>query len=219
MLKRKILSVALAFAPVILLSACKVAGNEPVMEANVNTYSGIVWIGDSLTQGSLGGNNDNLPNAPYEKLKAYTNLPVEGYGYWGYKTHDIFWVYCDENHDNQRVSPDKLYILWVGSNDWAWNGEINTDTASVIAECEAFLNKGPVSNYLILGTTARIELREQIGGVRACDIINAALKDHFGEHYMDVNEVIGELAYVGDGVHLTQEAYDKVAAAVAQRIR
>lgn len=30
----------------------------------------IVWLGDSLTQGSLGHKNDNLANAPYEKLKS-----------------------------------------------------------------------------------------------------------------------------------------------------
>lgn len=173
----------------------------------------IVWLGDSLTQGSLGDNNDNLPNAPYEKLKAMAGVPVEGYGFYGYNTHDIFWVYRAESQLNQKRDPNKTYIFWVGSNDWVKDGVPNTETSGVINEIDKFISDGvQISNYIVIGTTARYELGDSY------KIINKALKDHYGTHYLDVADVIGPNGYIEDRIHLKQVSYDAVALAVYNKL-
>ena len=43
---------------------------QPEEAGETASTKAIVWLGDSLTQGSLGHKNDNLANAPYEKLKS-----------------------------------------------------------------------------------------------------------------------------------------------------
>ena len=174
----------------------------------------IVWIGDSMTQGSLGHNNDNVANAPYVRLMALCGVPVEGVGLYGYNTHDIFWTYTDAGQLGRTVDKDKTYILWVGSNDWAQGGVGNTDTAKVIAEIDRFLNlEGPVKNYIVIGTTSRYEL------AGLYPVINKALSDHYGVHYLDVINAIGPNGYGPDGIHLTQAAYDSVAGAVYTKLK
>ncbi|MBR6158915.1 MAG: hypothetical protein IKQ40_01340, partial [Lachnospiraceae bacterium] len=110
------------------------AGNEPVKGQP------IVWLGDSLTQGSLGDDNDNLPGAPYEKLKTLVDVPVEGHGYYGWNTHDVLWVYTDKSQLGQMADPHKTYIFWLGSNDWVVDDEPNAETAPVINEIDRFLH-------------------------------------------------------------------------------
>ena len=181
--------------------------------ANPNAQP-IVWLGDSLTQGSLGDNNDNLPGAPYETLKKLVNVPVEGYGLYGYNTHDIFWVYMDSTQYNQTIDPKKTYIFWVGSNDWVVEGVTNSDTAPVIAEIDRFLSlEGPVKNYIVIGTTARYELGDMYKK------INSDLSAKFGSHYLDVIDVIGKDGYGPDRIHLTQGGYDAVARAVYEKLK
>ncbi len=174
----------------------------------------IVWLGDSLTQGSMGDDNDNLPNAPYEKLKKLAApVPVEGYGLYGYNSHDIFWVYVDSDHFNQDVDPNKTYVLWVGSNDWVTPDGANSNTQPVIDEIDTFLTKfGEVKSYIIIGTTSRISLGDLYKP------INEDLKAHYGEHYMDVIDIINKYGYNGDNTHLTQESYDAVAEAVYEKL-
>ena len=190
----------------------------------------VVWLGDSLTQGSLGHENDNLANAPYVKLSEISGFNVEGYGFYGYKTHDIFWVYTDEEHENQKKDPGKIYVFWVGSNDWVIDGITNDDAESVINEIDSFVNGGGITNYLVLGTTARYELRSDYAGYgKAANlnagtdvykVINDKLKAHFGDKYLDVNEVIPlDTGYGPDNIHLTQESYDAVARLVYEKLR
>ena len=59
----------------------------------------IVWIGDSLTQGSLGDDNHNMdnPQAPWRVLGEISGWDVSGAGFSGYKTHAIFWAYGEYN--------------------------------------------------------------------------------------------------------------------------
>ena len=174
----------------------------------------IVWLGDSLTQGSLGGNNDNLPNAPYEKLKHLVNVPVEGYGIYGACTHDIFWLYLDEGHYNQEPDPDKVYVFWVGSNDWVADGVPNTDTSKVIGEIDTFIKReSGVKNYIVIGTTSRYELGDMYIP------INKELSAHYGNHYMDVIDIINKYGYSSDNIHLSQESYDAIAAAVYDKLK
>ncbi len=174
----------------------------------------IVWLGDSLTQGSLGHDKDNLPGAPYETLKKLVDVPVEGYGMYFYPTHDIFWVYTDSDHFNQTIDPKKTYIFWVGSNDWAGDNIPNTETSGVIAEIDRFLNlEGTINNYIVIGTTARYEL-----GPEMAKTINSSLAAKYKEHYLDILDVIGPNGYGPDKVHLTQEAYDAVAHAVYEKL-
>ena len=194
------------------------AGIETIEEGKQETGSDpnaapIVWLGDSLTQGSLGSNNDNLANAPYEKLKKMVSVPVEGVGLYGYKTNDIFWVYRDSSQMGNDIDPSKTYIFWVGSNDWVSDGVPNTDTAPVIEKIDTFLTaEGEVKNYIVIGTTARYELGDSY------KIINKALSDHYGTHYLDVTDVIGS-EYGPDKIHLTQKAYDAVAKAVYDKLK
>ena len=186
-------------------------------DAGTKTGSGqpVVWLGDSLTQGSLGDDNDNLANAPFEKLKKMVDVPVEGYGLYGFNTGEIFWTYTDENHINQKRDANKTYVFWVGSNDWVKDGVPNTDTTEVISRIDDFLNRNGVviKNYIVLGTTARYELGDSY------KVINAALAQHYGSHYLDVIDVIGPNGYVDDRIHLTQAAYDAVAKAVAGKLK
>ena len=175
--------------------------------------SAIVWLGDSLTQGSLGDDNDNLANAPYEKLRKMVSVPVEGYGMYGYNTHDIFWVYTDESQLNQKIDPDKAYIFWVGSNDWAPADSVNSDTAPVIAEIDSFIARGGLKNYIVLGTTSRWRLGDLYIP------INNDLAAHYGSHYMDVIDIINKYGYSPDNTHLSQESYDAIAAAVYEKLK
>ncbi len=176
----------------------------------------VVWLGDSLTQGSLGDDNDNLANAPYVKLQSMIPNKVEGYGLYGYPTHDIFWVYKDEGHYNQTVDPDKIYIFWVGSNDWCPIDGENTNTAPVIAEIDSFLASynGKVNDYIVIGTTQRWRL-----GLERAQIINADLKAHYGSHYLEVTDIIAKNGFSSDNTHLSQASYDAIAAAVANKLK
>lgn len=192
-------------------SASEEAGTQTTADSKTKA---IVWLGDSLTQGSLGDDNDNLANAPYEKLKNMVNVPVEGYGLYGYNTHDIFWVYLDEDHFNQEVDPQKTYVFWVGSNDWVVDGIPNSETSGVINEIDSFLNRGGgISNYIVLGTTSRINLGDLYIP------INKELKSHYGQHYMDVIDIINKYGYTPDNTHLSQESYDAIAAAVYEKLK
>lgn len=185
--------------------------------------STIVWLGDSLTQGSLGHDSDNLANAPYIKLAALSGRVIEGYGYYGYNTHDIFWVYVDENHENQRKDPAKTYVFWVGSNDWVVDGKTNDNAEAVIAEIDSFVSGGNITKYIVLSTTARYELRADYpsnDGKDMHQLINDKLQKHYGEKYLDVNSVIGiDDGYGPDNIHLTQKSYDDVAKLVDEKIR
>lgn len=178
----------------------------------------VVWIGDSLTQGSLGDIDDNLANAPYVTLSQLTGLKVEGFGYYGYNTHDIMWCYRDETQANQTVDPSKVYVFWVGANDWVHDGIVSTEVDGVNAEVDAILAKG-VEDYIVIGTIARKELREKIDNRIAYEIINDKLEEKYGEHYMDVIDIITETGYGPDDVHLRQEAYDRVAGAVRDKLK
>ncbi len=184
-------------------------------EQKRNTVKGqpIVWLGDSLTQGSLGDNNDNLPGAPYEKLKTLVDVPVEGLGLYGAKTHDIFWIYIDRTQMNQIADPTKTYIFWVGSNDWVNDEGVNSDTGPVIDEIDRFLHlEGAIDNYIVIGTTSRPGLEE------LCHDINRDLEDHYKEHYLDVLDIINRYGYSPDKTHLSQETYDAVADAVYEKL-
>ena len=174
----------------------------------------IVWLGDSLTQGSLGDDNDNLAGAPYEKLKTLVDVPVEGHGFYGWNTHDVLWAYTAKEQLGQIADPHKTYIFWLGSNDWVVDGEPNTDTAPVIKEIDRFLHlEGNIPNYIVIGTTSRHRLKDLYLP------INADLEEHYKEHYMDVIDIINWYGYSPDKTHLSQECYDAVAEAVYEKLK
>lgn len=174
----------------------------------------IVWLGDSLTQGSLGDNNDNLPGAPYEKLKTLVNVPVEGYGYYGLTTHDVLWLYTAKDQLGQTADPHKTYIFWLGSNDWVKEEGPNSDTEPVINEIDRFLHlEGNIPNYIVIGTTTR----HRLGDLYIP--INHDLEEHYGDHYMDVVDIINKYGYSPDKTHLSQESYDAIAVAVSEKLK
>lgn len=174
----------------------------------------IVWLGDSLTQGSLGDDNDNLANAPYERLKKRVNVPVEGYGMYGYTTHEVLWTYTDAAHLNQKADPNKTYIFWLGSCDWAPPDSVNSNTAPVIKEIDRFINlDGGIKNYIVIGTTSRWRLGDLYIP------INKDLAAHYGVHYMDVIDIINKYGYSEDNTHLSQASYDAIADAVYNKLK
>ena len=198
----------------IFITGCGV-GVEPAQAHNPV----IVWLGDSLTQGSLGDDGDNYIGAPPLKLMEDYDLTVEGYGFYGNTTHDVLWRYEDPSQENQTIDPDKVYIFWLGSNDWVIGGEPNCDTGKVTAELDDFINKGNIDKYIIMGTTARYELKEEMNGQPMYDIINDGLKSHYGDNYMDVAGIIGDDGYGPDNIHLKQDGYDRVAEAVYEKLK
>lgn len=200
-----------------------IQNSEPDSEANDSTVipnREIVWLGDSLTQGSLGRDNDNLDNAPSRKLEELSGIKVDDYGFYGYNTHDIFWVYRDETQRNQSVDSSKIYVFWVGSNDWTKDGIPNCDTAPVIAEIDHIIEAGNLTDYIVMGTTARCELVVDAGnGMLMYQSINNDLKNHYGEHYLDVIDAVTEEGYGPDNIHLTQAAYDSVAQLLYDKLK
>ena len=191
------------------------SASGPVEESGKLTGQPIVWLGDSLTQGSLGDKDDNLENAPYERLKSLVDVPVFGLGEYGHTTHEVLWEYCDSDHYDQAADPDKTYIFWLGSNDWVTGDGANSDTKPVIDEIDGFLDAydGAIRNYIVIGTTSRYEI-----GDHYIDI-NKDLADHYGEHYLDVIDIIDKYGYVEDKTHLTQASYDAVADAVFEKLK
>ena len=184
-------------------------------DTGVTSPKAIVWIGDSLTQGSLGDENDNLANAPYEKLKAMVNVPVQGFGFWGYTTHDALWAYTDDSQCNQEADPNKIYIFWLGSNDWVVDGVPNANTAPVMAEIDKFMNgyNGRIRDYIVIGTTSRWRLGDLYVP------INRDLASHYGVHYIDVIDIINQYGYSEDNTHLSQASYDAIAVAVYNKLK
>lgn len=174
----------------------------------------IVWLGDSLTQGSLGDEDDNLDNAPYVRLSKKTDIPVEGYGFYGHNTHDIFWKYRDASQCGQEIDPQKIYIFWVGSCDWCPDEGPNADTAPVISQIDNFLSQnGGVKDYIVIGTTSRWRLGDLYVP------INSDLEKHYGSHYMDCIDIINKCGYSEDKTHLSQASYDSIADAVYDKLK
>ncbi|MCR5788341.1 MAG: SGNH/GDSL hydrolase family protein [Lachnospiraceae bacterium] len=170
----------------------------------------IVWLGDSLTQGSLGAENDNLAGAPYERLAMLCDKnPVEGHGYYAYFTDDIFHTYLE----SAEKDPDHIYVLWVGSNDFTYRDDGAYE--DVMASIDAFLGED-LKKFVVLSTPPRYELRE--GDVFSK--INQALAAHYGEHYVEFTDRIPvPEGFSGDQIHLSQESYDLVADAVYEKLK
>ena len=187
-------------------------------EVSTENNPSIVWLGDSLTQGSLGDEYDNLPGAPCVLLMNKHGLDVDGYGFYGYDTGTVLWCYKDEERENQTVDPKKVYIFWLGSNDWVVAGEPNTDAESVITKLDDFINNGQLDKYIVMGTTARYELRVEEDGQFMYEIINDKLKNHYKEHYMDVIDIIGDDGYGPDQIHLKASTYEKVSEMVYNKL-
>ncbi len=174
----------------------------------------IVWLGDSLTQGSLGEDEDNLANAPYVRLAKKVSVPVEGYGLFGFNTNDIFRAYTSPKELGQTIDPNKTYILWVGSNDWVAFGDPNADTGHVMERIDQFLaEKGGIKQYIVMGTTSRYRLGDLYIP------INQDLAAHYGVHYMDVIDIINQYGYSPDNTHLSQASYDAIADAVYAKLK
>ncbi len=167
----------------------------------------VVWLGDSLTQGSLGDDNNNVdnPQAPWRVLAGLSGWDVKGYGYYAYYAHDILWKYIS---DGGTYDPSTVYVFWVGSCDFHDSPD-NTD--KVIAEIDNFLSTGNLNRYLVMGTTDRHDMDPDahIG-------INRKLADRYGDKYIDI---ISYIEYGPDGVHLTADSYGKIASAVYDKLK
>ena len=182
-------------------------GDKPDQAEPERHVPDIVWIGDSLTQGSLGDDNhdQNNPQAPYRVLGDISGLDVSGVGFFGYKTHDIFWAYGEYNGIKD---PDIVYIYWVGSNDF-YESVDNID--NVIDEIDRFNQNIGVKRYLVLGTTNRGDMDPA-----AYIPLNRRLSNTYGDRYLDIMPYV---EYGSDGIHLTEESYAAVAQAVYDKLK
>lgn len=167
----------------------------------------IVWIGDSLTQGSLGedNRNENNPQAPWKVLRDICGLNVAGVGFYGFTAHDIFWAYS-EYHGIK--DPDIIYIYWVGSNDFFQSPD---NVAQVIEETDRFNESVGITRFLMLGTTDRQDMHPE-----TCPKVNRVLEDTYGDKYLDI---LPYVEYGPDGVHLTEKSYADVARAVYDKLK
>jgi hypothetical protein len=167
----------------------------------------IVWLGDSLTQGSLGDDNrnENNPQAPWRVLGEISGLDVAGCGFYGHKTHDIFWLYGEYNGVKD---PRITYVYWVGSNDF-FDSPDNIGT--VIEEIDRFNENVGITKYLVLGTTNRGDMdpNAYIG-------INEVFEKTYGDKYLDIMPYV---EFGPDKVHLTEASYRKVAEAVWEKLK
>ena len=184
--------------------------SEDSQDENKNdesSFTGVVWLGDSLTQGSLGDDNFNKdnPQAPWRRLADMSGWDVDGYGYFGYNTGAILWKFGE---DGGEKDPSKIYVFWVGSNDFAYS----VDTIpGVIGQIDGFNEKGGIDKYLVLGTTNRGDMdpTAYIG-------INKEFSDRYGEKYLDIMPYV---EYGDDGIHLTESSYNAVAEAVYDKLK
>lgn len=172
-----------------------------------NAKFDVIWIGDSLTQGSLGDDNHNKnnPQAPWRVLGEISGKNVTGVGFYGYKTHDIFWAYGE--YDGIK-DPNITYVYWVGSNDFHDSPD---NIKYVIEETDRFNLNAGITKYIMLGTTNRSDMdpNAYIG-------INKGLKDYYGDRYLDIMPYV---EFGPDGVHLTEASYRKIAGAVYDKLR
>lgn len=175
--------------------------------SDVNLPNKLVWIGDSLSQGSLGDDNFNTDNpwAPYYALQKHVDIPVDGYGYYGYVSHDCLWKF---GQDGGVKDPNTLYIFWVGSNDFR-EGVKETDT--VIYEIDNFLANGNLTRYLVLGTTNREEIRDNGEYIE----INNKLAEYYKDRFLDIMPYV---EFGPDMLHLTKESYTRVGDAVYEKL-
>ena len=178
-------------------------------EDSVKAKSGnpdIIWLGDSLTQGSLGddNHNENNPQAPWRVLGEISGLNVAGAGFYGYTASDIFWAYGEYNGIKD---PDITYIYWVGSNDFYQSPD---NIGSVIAEIDKFNANVGITHYLVLGTTNRHDMdpNAYIG-------INKVFEETYGDKYLDIMPYV---EYGPDGIHLTEGSYAAIARAVYEKL-
>ena len=167
----------------------------------------IVWLGDSLTQGSLGpdNGNENNPQAPWRILAQMSGANVDGWGLFGYNTHDILWVFSE--NDGIR-DPAVTYIFWVGSNDFHDSPD---NIGNVISEIDQFNNNAGITKYLVLGTTNRGDMEE---GFHIP--VNNAFAARYGDQYLDIMPYV---EFGPDKVHLTEDSYRKVAEAVYDKLK
>ncbi|MCR4654713.1 MAG: hypothetical protein K5770_00560 [Lachnospiraceae bacterium] len=190
--------------------------SQPVSEELSGKPVGIVWLGDSLTQGSLGDMDDNLDNAPYVKLQGLCGdrAFVEGFGYYGFVSDDIFWRYGHDYTGGEAKNPEKVYVIWVGSNDFALAQDKSTVVPKVEAEIDKFVGD-KISKYIVLSHLPRAE---SMPGDWYKEI-NAELKAHYKDRFLDITSCAGiPDGFLPDKVHLTQESYDNVAGAVYSKL-
>lgn len=175
--------------------------------AGNNAPYDVIWIGDSLTQGSLGDDNHNKnnPQAPWRVLGEISGKNVTGAGFYGYKTHDIFWAYGE--YDGIK-DPNITYVYWVGSNDFHDSPD---NIKYVIEETDRFNSNAGITKYIMLGTTNRGDMDPN-----AYISINKGLEDYYGDRYLDIMPYV---EFGPDGVHLTETSYRKIAGAVYDKLR
>lgn len=166
----------------------------------------VIWLGDSLTQGSLGDDNGNVnnPQAPWRVVASKYGIDIIGYGYYGHNTHDLLWRYGE---DGGKKNSENIYVFWAGSNDFV-NSENGIN--DVLYEINRFVEAGNIDKYIVMGTTDR----EALGREKAV-AINSMLKQAYGSKYLDILDYV---EFGPDQTHLTVNSYSRIADVVYNKI-
>ncbi len=183
------------------------ASNAETVYKGEKDHVDVVWLGDSLTQGSLGWDNNNKdnPQAPWRVLADISGWNVTGAGYFGYKTDEIFWSYTEFGGVKD---PSSIYVFWVGSNDFAQSVD---NIVPVMDSIDHFLEIDGLKKYLVLGTTNRGDMDPN-----AYKGINEHFEKKYGDNYLDIMPYV---EYGPDNIHLTENSSRAVAEAVYNKLK
>ncbi|MCR5232363.1 MAG: hypothetical protein K6E53_00415 [Lachnospiraceae bacterium] len=183
------------------------ASNAETVYKGEKDHVDVVWLGDSLTQGSLGWDNNNKdnPQAPWRVLADISGWNVTGAGYFGYKTDDIFWSYTEFGGVKD---PSSIYVFWVGSNDFAQSVD---NIVPVMDSIDHFMEIDGLKKYLVLGTTNRGDMDPN-----AYKGINEHFEKKYGDNYLDIMPYV---EYGPDNIHLTENSSRAVAEAVYNKLK
>lgn len=183
------------------------ASNSETVYKGENDHVDVVWLGDSLTQGSLGWDNNNKdnPQAPWRVLADISGWNVTGAGYFGYRTDEIFWSYTEFGGVKD---PSSIYVFWVGSNDFARSVD---NIYPVMDSIDHFMEIDNLKKYLVLGTTNRGDMDPN-----AYKGINQKFEEKYGDNYLDIMPYV---EYGPDNIHLTESSSKAVAEAVYNKLK
>jgi hypothetical protein len=110
------------------------------------------------------------------------------------------------------VGNDAVGVIWVGRNNVPIGDKALDDASRIAGRFES-------GRYVVVGILPGRYKADQPGQLNRAklDKANTALRDHFGDRFVDVVGLLSCDDYQ-DNIHLTDAGYDKVARAVSARI-
>lgn len=210
--------------------------DETPLAVSDNTEIGrkVICWGDSLTYG-MGASeaviftSDDIYDASYqpypEILRHFTHLPTFSFGFPGATSKDIMQMYLgtgiigpsalfrpftSSDEPNSIAREGDVLIIEMGSNG-GWE-----DYDELIAQYHAMIDYGGCTDYIVLGdtddpgTSFADELQWQfIYGVEGQETLwEQALREEFGDHFVNVRSYIVEHGLEVTGLEATYEDFE-----------